>query len=80
MERKCNCNDWIDNIDKLLRAKYLYVHGILYDGPLLRFCPWCGTVLSNVPLKSENTMRIKPSKPIFRKWLRRVLTDGAYDE
>ncbi len=49
MERECGCNDWIGNIDKLLMAVYLHLHGFEYDGVLIRHCPWCGALLSNVP-------------------------------
>ena len=38
----CTCDDWKNNIGKMLMAEYLWAHGIEYDGVLMRFCPWCG--------------------------------------
>lgn len=47
--RECRCKDWSENIEALLMADYLYAHGFEYAGILIRYCPWCGTVLTNVP-------------------------------
>ncbi len=49
--RTCKCDDWNANIERLLMAAYLYVHGIEYIGVLMRYCPWCGTILDGVPIE-----------------------------
>lgn len=49
--RRCVCEDWNENIDKLLMASYLYVHGYEYTGALMRYCPWCGAILDGVPIE-----------------------------
>ncbi len=49
--RKCACDDFNDNINRLLMAGYLYAHGIEYTGVLMRYCPWCGTLLDGVTIE-----------------------------
>ncbi len=49
--RECTCEEWDENIDKVLMAGYLYAHGIEYSGVLFRYCPWCGAVLTTVPME-----------------------------
>ncbi len=52
MSKSCNCDDWRDNVDKMLMADYLYAHGFEYDGVQMRYCPWCGTILTEGALRS----------------------------
>ena len=45
---ECNCQDWINNIDKLDAPFILaWTHGMSYDGKEFMFCPWCGQELMN---------------------------------
>lgn len=45
--KHCDCDDWEENIDKLLMATFLWMHGIEYKGVLMRYCPWCGEELED---------------------------------
>lgn len=50
--KDCTCADWRENIDKLLMAVYLWAHGIEYTGVKMRYCPWCGAILTEGALRS----------------------------
>ena len=52
MTKACTCDDWRDNIDKMLMAEYLYYHGFVYDGVKMRYCPWCGAILTEGAVRS----------------------------
>lgn len=45
--KKCNCNDWVENIDKINGPLTFYQ--IRFRSPcnlvIFRFCPWCGNTL-----------------------------------
>ncbi len=49
--RGCECADWNENVDKMLMTRYLHAHGIVYDGVMMRYCPWCSMVLTNTSLR-----------------------------
>ena len=47
-----NCNEWQPGIAQIEQALiFQATHGVLYVGPIMKFCPWCGEKLK--PLKED---------------------------
>ena len=66
MKYTCWCFDWDENIDKLLMTGFLYVHGIEYNGELMRYCPWCGTRLTIS--QDNNQEKLKGGWVLIDRW------------
>jgi len=44
----CNCEDWERGIASLEElALMAFFRGILYDGKIFKYCPWCGRRLDH---------------------------------
>jgi len=58
MEKKCNCEDFKNNIGKVNNCFSISsIHDFKYDGKFFDYCPWCGKELSyelSIYAKIEN--------------------------
>lgn len=55
--RNCTCDDWVNNIERLLMSVYLWAHGIVYDGVRIRYCPWCGAKLDELEVGCKKILQ-----------------------
>lgn len=53
---ECTCSDGIPGFKQLKSdAVFLAIHGKQYDGPIFRFCPWCGAELKENELQDNES-------------------------
>jgi hypothetical protein len=46
---RCDCQDWKKWVEADTGVwMFAYTHGIKYDGPLYKFCPFCGKTLTPI--------------------------------
>ena len=58
MIKDCGCEGWKIGWPQLEGVQMLgSVHGWRYEGPFIRFCPWCGKLIEEVSDEARESQR-----------------------
>lgn len=52
---KCSCEKWEKSWPEIEKAQvFAWTHGILYEGLVFEFCPWCAKELKECEPEKED--------------------------